>query len=525
MKKFYSFLFCAVLAAGASAQVSIGTTTYASLKEAVAAVEDGQTIMVNENIELGDRLGTADAKSFTIEGKTADITITRKWGWKSIMFLAQGGNGCGTLTLKNLIIDSNSVYQDKTTVVEANNGKVVLDGVTVKNVESAVNVFSAKGGAYASMTLKNVSLESCTLAEGVADVFVGNPKAFTLAGTGDFSINTEKDYAVVAEDYTGKSWINRGSYAAGAVVVYGGKLANFALANAPEGYSLMEKDGNLVLDYSKMVVVNETTEVGYKSFDEALGAAADGDVLVLQEDITVAGRFHIPASITIKGASDDVKLIRNFTNNILFTIEKNKTASFENLVIDGNNKSNNKGEIEAGDGNVNMTNVKIINSTTTPTFNVKERTMTLDNVVCEDCAGIVNLGYPKSVLNLNGGCVLPNVQFKNGSTIAVVADGALTNTEAIVLAPAEGYTYEAGTVVVKNCTDVTKFALANDDWRLEASEGNLVLADKDSNGIDVIAVAEGDAVYYNLQGVQVAQPTAGMYIRVQGGKASKVLVK
>ena len=43
---------------------------------------------------------------------------------------------------------------------------------------------------------------------------------------------------------------------------------------------------------------------------------------------------------------------------------------------------------------------------------------------------------------------------------------------------------------------------------------------------DVIAAdAEVAPVYYNLQGVRVANPANGLYIKVAGEKASKVLVK
>lgn len=45
------------------------------------------------------------------------------------------------------------------------------------------------------------------------------------------------------------------------------------------------------------------------------------------------------------------------------------------------------------------------------------------------------------------------------------------------------------------------------------------------SGVAEIEAAEGEAVYYNLQGVKVANPENGIYIRVQGGKSSKVLVK
>lgn len=46
-----------------------------------------------------------------------------------------------------------------------------------------------------------------------------------------------------------------------------------------------------------------------------------------------------------------------------------------------------------------------------------------------------------------------------------------------------------------------------------------------STGIEAIEAAAGEAEYFNLQGVRVANPENGLYIRRQGGKAVKVLVK
>ena len=43
-------------------------------------------------------------------------------------------------------------------------------------------------------------------------------------------------------------------------------------------------------------------------------------------------------------------------------------------------------------------------------------------------------------------------------------------------------------------------------------------------GVDADA-AEGKVQYYNLQGVRVANPENGLYIRRQGSKVEKVLLK
>ena len=48
---------------------------------------------------------------------------------------------------------------------------------------------------------------------------------------------------------------------------------------------------------------------------------------------------------------------------------------------------------------------------------------------------------------------------------------------------------------------------------------------KEDTAVDEIGVSDEAPVYYNLQGVRTDKPADGLYIRVQGGKVSKVLVK
>lgn len=54
----------------------------------------------------------------------------------------------------------------------------------------------------------------------------------------------------------------------------------------------------------------------------------------------------------------------------------------------------------------------------------------------------------------------------------------------------------------------------------------MTMAAVDTVSVDGIEAAEeGEAVYYTLQGVKVAEPESGLYIKVVNGKASKVLVR
>lgn len=46
----------------------------------------------------------------------------------------------------------------------------------------------------------------------------------------------------------------------------------------------------------------------------------------------------------------------------------------------------------------------------------------------------------------------------------------------------------------------------------------------DDSGVNEIASDNGEAVYFNLQGVKVANPEKGIFVRVQNGKATKVMM-
>ena len=73
------------------------------------------------------------------------------------------------------------------------------------------------------------------------------------------------------------------------------------------------------------------------------------------------------------------------------------------------------------------------------------------------------------------------------------------------------------------------FELRLQDAAGNVSETKSYKINGNATGVEDIAVdgvEDGEAVYYNMQGVRVANPAAGsLYIRVQGSKAAKVLVK
>lgn len=78
-------------------------------------------------------------------------------------------------------------------------------------------------------------------------------------------------------------------------------------------------------------------------------------------------------------------------------------------------------------------------------------------------------------------------------------------------------------------TENTKNILVNltGDWTFIFDPAELLLTVTSAAGINDIAaeIAEGAAEYYNLQGVRVNEPAAGLYLVRKAGKVSKVVVK
>ena len=75
----------------------------------------------------------------------------------------------------------------------------------------------------------------------------------------------------------------------------------------------------------------------------------------------------------------------------------------------------------------------------------------------------------------------------------------------------------------------TKITIRQTQWEVGTANrwflDNLKLAAVDAAGIDGIVVDDQAPVeYYNLQGIRVAEPTNGLYIRRQGKKATKVVI-
>jgi hypothetical protein len=286
-------------------------------------------------------------------------------------------------------------------------------------------------------------------------------------------------------------------------------------------------------------VVNQTTNKGYADFTSAWKAAVDGDVLLVNENQEVSERLNSDSrSITVKGATADVKITRTNANNMLFlSNSKGKVVTLENITLDGDGKESSKNFTEASSsGKMVFNNVTVSNATSTNGIGLvvakNSGSLSLKGITFVNCTSPNNsievfVGSHGTTMSGNNSMAL-SVE-NNTNAYAITVDGELTNTTPIKLTPYSTTDFTVDYAVIKGTTDATKFTLNTENTQhLEADAENncLVVKAGDTTGIDDVNVAADVApVYYNLSGLKVANPANGLYIVRRGNTVTKEYVK
>lgn len=285
-------------------------------------------------------------------------------------------------------------------------------------------------------------------------------------------------------------------------------------------------------------VVDQTGK-GYENLDAAWAAAADGDVLTVKTDQTASDclQYGSPRSITIQGATPDVKISRGNAGKLLLLANKggNETLTLKNLTLDGLDKDATCSFMEASSGStVNLENVKIQNAKSSH----KQGLLTakaggkliVKNLNVSNCGVNENTGHlffgQNTSCEISGNNAM-SISVEN-SPFAVSEGETLDNTEPIVIYKYNNGQFADGDAIVNNCTDASKFKLGNTNLVLKEENGNLVAREDENTGIAGVEADENAPVeYFNLNGVQVKADnmTPGVYVRRQGKNVTKVMVK
>ena len=186
-----------VMAKPVEPTAKIGSTTYADLKAALDAVQDGDVITLLADQELSARVNVKNM-SITIDGQ-GQYAIKRAASYTNgLVFLTQKPDeGMTTaLTLQNIVLDGSSVETTAAFIEASNNGTTTLKNVTVQNVVTTSDAaIINKGGG--KLVLDGVTFTNNTT--GKADVFEGT--SLTLQGANTIgSIYVEKQLTLTVLD-------------------------------------------------------------------------------------------------------------------------------------------------------------------------------------------------------------------------------------------------------------------------------------------------------------------------------------
>ena len=552
MKRILTLAACAALCTSTLlADIKIGDTTYNTLSDAItAATNETDVIKISGLVEISDRI-TISTKA-TIEGVDAEAAIRMTNRGKIAFNMGNGAN----FTFKNISFDGNGKIWDTTVFIEAGaTGTFIFDNVTFKNIKMLRKNNGTTDGiihlkSQGKAIIKNVAFADCEMQQEGRG-FISNNSDVSDASTalqieGDNSTASFFLYGGKGIKVTDAGISNAtkmpvyfdASYTSGSTAVYNcTDLDKFAF-NCPTGFAV-EINGNN-LQYLAQSYIANVNNNGVKSWEALLDALTETENIVsLNEGITIPSRWLIGTAnfnATFKSATDEpVNITRGtFTdNNVL--IELTNTATnpmlrFENINFVNENEKVTGPMLNIARGNMYLINCTENFITTAKKVNIKDGgSAHLEN--CQFSSVNVNAngklylsGDNKITANICAvsGTKYPQIIIEAAEPKAVITPIELTFDNAESIAGLDK-------PFITGTTDINMFSLPDDlGYKLEpnADKTGLILKTKVQSGVEDVMAEDADAPveWFNLQGIRVANPENGIYIRRQGSKVEKVVL-
>lgn len=543
--------------ASMTAQVTIegSDTEYTSVSEAVKTLTDATPVTIHVNSSYTETASIAIAQSntrnITVEG--AEGVVISYGG----IFLFNQADATSSLAIKNLTLKYTGNGQTGRNTINSGRGSLYMQNVTIENANvknnNGIISLSNKPANIPNAVLDNVKFVNCqvvsdTDGQPVAQVVIGdasesngNNNNLVLKGDCELSLllrwtSTVKD----ASELTGNVELvfNKQREMGSVVVNNCTNPTHFTLSGSDDVF-LQAVGGNLVLA-KRPAIVNQTTGATYTDLKAAVEAAEDGNVILLNESVTLNGRPQAKdITLTIKGAEAGVSIIRgeNFNNayQLFLTQTENCKFTFENLTIDNNNAEISVPLFEARKkASLTLRNVKIINATTTNeggliVNSTNPGTWHLDGVTIinpQTVDGEAVPFMPQVTSSAAGNTITGdnslNLVVKAGSPVD--AQNVVKGENPVYVKVVDPKSYD--TVVFTNCPVQNPFVSATSGFNIYVEkDGNMYVASV-SGVADVAVEQDGKVELFNLQGVRVeGEPAPGLYIRRQGTVVTKILVK
>lgn len=539
MKKFLLSL-AAVVLVGASALAKEYTITFSELAK-FSAVGEGKNLQESpmkfeaegftfnlEKSSSGNNKPAYYANGSNLRLYPGTMTITASTGVK-IVSIAGDSNGykngtytasVGTLSATTPLTwaaPKGGVNEVSFTVTK---GQLRLVAITITTDEGAGSEKADAGLAFASETVnatlgEAVPANALTKATDAAAVYSSsNEEVATVdAATGVVTLVAAGTTTIKATtEATDTYKAGEASYTLVVVDPNAKKEANLAFANA-----------TVTVDLSETVPANELTKdtdaaVVYTSSNEEVATvdAATGEVTLVAAGTT-----------TIKAVAEATDKYEAGEASYTLTVTDKAEIVYEN---DGKTEGSNF-TFEAGEGE-NPWKFSDYGMTGNA-FNLTDKTA--DAYAVSPVFDLTNRIKPISITQTFAYNYVTVEQVPEYFSIAVREEGA-TEWTLLTAAPApeamnkwtyvDDYTIDLGAYEGKKIQIGYHYVADGTvcgGWQIK----DILVKGKKTSAVSDITVEDEDApvVYYNLQGVRVANPANGLYIRVQGKKATKILVR
>ena len=283
----------------AKVEAMVNDVYYKTFAAAYAAAQAGETVTMLVDLTIAEPL--VIGKSIVIEGEGHTLTYTGSGASARAITVENDANGAN-LTIKNLTIDCTASYCQRG-INYNTNGKLVLDGVTVKgtNVTYALNLPGSSVGAQVTINNSRLTANIALNVWGANAVINATDSHFTSVDNstseGYTAIALNNDGSTVADGTT--VTINRGSITA---KDENGELSNAIRNSTSTGVVNVSDDTAVTGHYTKPVaIVDYGTDQFYScatlqaAIDKAI--ATNGTVKLIA-DVKGAGAV-INGSVTI----------------------------------------------------------------------------------------------------------------------------------------------------------------------------------------------------------------------------------
>ena len=355
-------------AAAATAAAKIGETTYATLSEALAALKDGDTlVLLNNAVVNADTATTITGKVvINLNGKTMAGVSTKTGANRSLIVVTKGGDLTvedGTVTMEHK--GANMGWNNSTNALEAvSGGKLTLENVYVKNLggsDMAYAVNIANNGGATLKTIKStiesvnyVALRIFNNADGEINVdltegtkLIGNSSPFFVHFWSEADLGTKQEARQAflkvnfndtqVSRYSGSKSLLRFGFT-DAIYYSGTDMTEVVAGNADALIWALENGKNVLLNNDiKIDPANMSNAYGTTGINVKEGQTLDGNGYTLDvqgaggtwdsgictnggcvvKNITVSGAFR---GIFIRGGTEKVVLENVTTKGTVYTI-------------------------------------------------------------------------------------------------------------------------------------------------------------------------------------------------------------